>query len=245
LPLLAYSSDARVLFTCGRAGTTTVAALWDVKTGKQPRSLLRSLGQVRIDAAAFRPGGRELLLACDDGRVRLWDVSRDSEIDPDRPLLHPGPVARIAVDAAGERLLSGCRDGTARLWDLRTRTALLPALPHDAEVNAVAFSPDGRTLLTSTLDGALRFWDAASGEPLGATRWHRVTRAVVDFHPDGSRIATSGEDGIVRQWHAPAPPWQGSPEQARLWVEELTGLTLDEQGTVSERSAVASRTGVR
>jgi WD40 repeat protein/tRNA A-37 threonylcarbamoyl transferase component Bud32 len=234
--LLLYSPDGRTLFAGGGWPAGAGAGLWDTATGTCLRPLLASLGRTLVHRAAFLPDGRRLVLACDDGRVRLWDAEADAEIDPDRPLVHAGAVTAVACDGAGERVLAGCRDGTARLWDLRTRLPLFPPMRQEAQVSTVAFSPDGRTLLTGSADGAARFWDAASGQMLGPTRWARGALHGVAYHPDGGRIAGGGETATVYQWHVPAPPLEGSPERIRLWAEGLSGLALEEDGAVSELS---------
>jgi WD40 repeat protein len=234
---MAYSPDGGTLFACGRDYSGAGAGLWDVATGACLRPLLASLGRVRVHRGAFHPDGHRLALACDDGKVRLWDVESDTEIDADRPLSHAGAVTAVAFDRGGERLLAGCRDGTARLWDVRARAPLLPPMRQEAQVSTVAFSPDGSILLTGSADGAARFWDASSAQLLGPTRWARGSLRCVAFHPDGQRIAGGGELGILYQWHVPAPSLQGSPQRIRLWAEALSGLALDEEGAVSALSA--------
>jgi WD40 repeat protein len=231
--VVAYSADGRTLFSCGRTDLPGGGALWDVATGRLARTLLKPLGPVRVRRASFHAGGG-LLLACDDGRARFWDVRTDREIDPTRSLAHPGAVTALAFDAGGRRLLTGCRDGTARLWGLAGTAQLPQPLRHEAEVSAVAFSPDGRTLLTGCLDGGARFWDAATGQPLGPTLWHRGGVRAVTFDPSGRGAAVATEDGTVAQWHVPAPPLAGSPEQIQVWAETLSGLELDDQGSVQE-----------
>jgi WD40 repeat protein len=238
--VVAYSPDGRNLFSCGRTDLPGDGALWDVATGRLVRKLLEPLGHIRVRRATFHAGGG-LLLACDDGRARLWDVRTDCEIDPGHSLVHPGAVTAAAFDGAGGRALTGCRDGTARLWSLAGRAPLLPPLRHEAEVSAVAFSPDGKTLLTGCLDGGVRFWDAGSGQPLGPTLWHRGGVRAVAFDPGGRRAAASTEDGTVTQWHVPAPPVEGSPDRIRLWAETLSGLELDDQGAVQELAVEALR----
>jgi WD40 repeat protein len=234
---VAYSPDGRMLFSCGGPLERDGAALWDVATGRRLRPLMRSLAGVRIRQAAFHPGGRELLLACDDGRARVWDVEADVEVLADRPLEHTSAVETCAFDSEGGRVLTGCRDGTVRLWDVQGRRPLLEPLRHEGQVAAAAFSPDGRTMLTGSLDGTARFWDTDSGQPLGATLLHSDGVLGVAFRSDGRRAASAGKDQAVRQWHPPAPPRQGNPVQVRLWAEVLAGLRLDEQGAVLALSA--------
>jgi WD40 repeat protein/predicted Ser/Thr protein kinase len=232
---VAYSPDGRTVFVWSKSGEQGGALLWNVATEEKPRSLLSSL-PTRVHRAAFLPDGRALVLACEDGRVRVWDVALDREIDPDRPLMHAGAVRAVTVAPDG-RLLSGCRDGTAMLWDVAARRPLLEPLRHEAGVSAVAFSPDGKTLLTGDLAGGVRFWDAASGMQLGPTLHHTGAIAAVAFHPDGRRIAAGGTGSVVQQWLVPAPPLEGDPEQIRLRVEAATGMRLDEHGAVHALSA--------
>jgi WD40 repeat protein len=241
---LALGPDGRTVFSCGRTDEPGGGALWGAATGDRVRPLLATLGRVRVRRAAFHPGGA-LLLACDDGRVRLWDVSTDTERTPDRPLTHPGAVTALVCERSGARVLTGCRDGTAWLWDLEKREPLLAPLRHEAEVSAVAFSPACRTLLTGSLDGAARFWDAGSGQPLGPTLWHDGPVRAVAYRPDGSRVAAAGQGGRVYQWHVPAAPLDGTPEQVRSWAEALTGLRLDEQGAAHKPPVVNPRPDVQ
>jgi WD40 repeat protein len=236
--IVVYSPDGRRLFACGnRPGQEQGGALWDVATGRRLRPLLGSLGPLVVRQATFDPGGRVLLLACSDGKARIWDTEADVEVDSDRPLVHTAAVTACAFDPEGRRVLTGCQDGTARLWDVEARRLLVEPLRHDAEVSAVAFSPDGRTLLTASLDGTARFWDPGSGKLLGPALGHGDSVRAIAFDRAGRRAATGGRDGTVRQWRLPPPPVAGSLEQVRLWVEVLAGKELDSEGAVHDLSA--------
>src|SRR5207253_946189 len=73
---LAFSTDGRLLMS-GGSSLQQGAVLWDVATGRRVRALLGSLKGGRLARSLFRASGRELLLACDDGRARLWNVEAD------------------------------------------------------------------------------------------------------------------------------------------------------------------------
>jgi WD40 repeat protein len=231
---IAYSSDGRTLFSCCGTDRNGEAALWDVATGRRLQALavLKALHGSRVTKALFHPDGQALLLACTDGRARLWDLAMDSEINPERPMAHTSAVTACAFDAQGRRALTGCRDGTVHLWDVSTRRSLLEPLRHPAQLSAVAFSPDGATLLTSSLDGTARFWDAVTGKPLAAPLRQPGGIMTLAFRPDGLRVVTTGRDATLRQWLTPPSPLDGDPELLRLWVEVQCGLELDPQGAV-------------
>jgi WD40 repeat protein len=122
-------------------------------------------------------------------------------------------------------------DGTVRLWEVPGGRPLLPPLFHDGWVRSVAFSPDGKTLVTGCDDGTARLWGADDGAALGAVLQHRGPVNRVAFHPDGKTVLTASSDGTARLW-TPPPPVLGDPAHVAVWVQVLTGMELDAEGTV-------------
>jgi WD40 repeat protein len=53
----------------------------------------------------------------------------------------------------------------------------------------------------------------------------------VAFSPDGKTVLTASSDGTARLW-TPPPPVRGAPAHVALWVQVLTGMELDAEGTV-------------
>jgi len=81
---LSFSPDGRVLATGASDGSLR---LWDVRTGRELATELRSLGQV--EDVAFSPDGMTIATSSSDGTVRLWDGHIIE------------PVVTVATDAAG------------------------------------------------------------------------------------------------------------------------------------------------
>ncbi|SIO63115.1 Serine/threonine protein kinase [Singulisphaera sp. GP187] len=236
LPLagVVYRPDSTQLLTWDAQPRSTL--LWDVADLQSARPLIRSLDSP-IRRAVFSPDGTTLLLACQDGTARLWDVARDREIVPERRPDHGYPVTAVAFDPAGPRIVTGCQAGSLGLWDLAKGTLLRDIRGNADEVTSLSFSPDGRSLLTASHDGTARFWDVESGQQLGPPLHHTDAVLSAIFHPDGRSVVTGTKDGMVQRWLVPLPPVKGTADQVRLAVEGQTGMEMDDQGAIHTTSA--------
>ena len=70
-----------------------------------------------------------------------------------------------------------------------------------------------------------------SGRPVGPSLPQRGSVLALAFDPSGRMLAAAGEDGTCRIWAVPDPA-VGTAGEVRKWVESLTGLELDNEGTI-------------
>jgi WD40 repeat protein len=101
------------------------------------------------------------------------------------------------------------------------------------EIVVLAFSPDGKMILRASRDGTARFLDAESGRQLGPLLHHTDAVLCAAFHPDRQSVVTGTRDGMVQRWRVPPPPMSGGIAEIRRWVQERTGMELDDQGAVT------------
>jgi WD40 repeat protein len=164
--------------------------------GQQPRAILRAKGGPVHDVA-FRPDGKTLAAACQDGTVELWEVLTAGRRAALRG--HTDAVRCVACRGDGKLLASGSSDKTVRLWDVTTGKAKAVLRGHEFTVSCVAFSPDGRLLASAASDRVV-LWDVDSGKEQASFRG--LAAQAVAFAPDGKALACCG-GSTVRLWEVP------------------------------------------
>jgi WD40 repeat protein len=197
--------------TCGlqsRVGTLnedniTELCLWDTATGKRRHTLLRRPSDainrpLREYLAAFSPDGRRLVVAGDDGLLRIFDPAKGVLLRE----LHGdvGEVLAIQFHPDGRTLMTAGHDGTVRLWDM---VGPEDEMHHGVwrRISGLAASPDGRHLLLARrFDSAALLIDRHERRSM-TLGGHSSYIDFVDFSGDGTKaLTTSGNRVFV--WDA-------------------------------------------
>jgi WD40 repeat protein len=253
---VAFSPDGKTL----AARTEQALKLWDVATGKEPRTLeQRPLWDMGVNSAlAFSPDGRTL--ATVGGRhVQLWDPVAGKRLTPFRWLGFIPTSLAFAPD--GKTLVTDDRAAHC-VWlialavDSQPRTLSCPITPFK-----IAFSPDGTQLAAASVSGAVWTWEAATGRT-SLTRLDAAVplRALPSLpgnsgpaSPDGRTLAVgqrqllddptavqlcdprTGQERVTLHGHASAV------RAAAFAPDGLTLATADEGGTIKLWSAAPYR----
>jgi tRNA A-37 threonylcarbamoyl transferase component Bud32 len=154
-----------------------------------------------ISALSFTLSGQQVLSACLDGEVRLWDLATGTC----RVLLDgPGPpVWTVCMAQDGRHAFVAGGDRTVRTFDLETgREVRCVPLVLAAEVDTIAMTRDGQYALVCGSDRRLRLWDLQLGRETcclevdpGEAGFHGLT-----FSADGRKMACGSRAGWVRLW---------------------------------------------
>ncbi|MEV4351832.1 WD40 repeat domain-containing protein [Actinoplanes sp. NPDC049596] len=186
-----------------------VIKLWD-ETGRTPPSTAPVSGgdlafgpDGNVGDLDFGLGGR-LVLAADDGTVRVWDVGGTAPPVVIRQSAESFPGS-VAVSPDGRRIAVG-GFGKVSVWPAGGRGAPEEYRGPEFYYDSVAFSPDGRRLAAGTQERTVRIWDGADYTHGLALRGHRGAVRALAFSPDGRRLMSGSDDKTVRVWDTTAVP---------------------------------------
>lgn len=198
----AVSPDGRLIATGSRSGKVALVG----GDGVRISTVLSGATDV-IESLGFRPDGKVLAAASDDGRVHVWDLR-----DPSAPAVLPaldsgGLAASIAFSPDGRLLAAAGVDKKVHLWNIGDAAhprALGTLGGFDNYAWSVAFSPDSKTLAAGGADDTIRLWDVT--DPLAARPLGRPLTGPTHyvyglaFDPAGTVLAAAGGDGSVWTW---------------------------------------------
>ncbi|MFV2067393.1 MAG: protein kinase [Pirellulales bacterium] len=152
-----------------------------------------------IFSLSFTPDGTQVVAACGDSKVRVWDAASGDVL---AELDHLAPVRAVAVSHDGKFIASGDSGGNVKLWDAATwepQPTLEKTLPG---VQCIAFAPDGKSLATASgpFFGDLgpvevKLWDLDSRRSRNLEGLDSMVHCLA-FSPDGKTLATSGAKGF-------------------------------------------------
>jgi len=219
-----FTQDGKGSFASCFSGTGKILVL-DPTTGQGVGDPIADPGTLLC--IALSPD-HQLILTGSTSGARLWDrterrwLARWDEMH--------GWTTEVCFYPGGQRALL-VSDGFGHVLDLSSKQIIGPPAFHpDGGIRHVAFVPDGRSILVNGRDGTARLWDVNTGRQLGPPLGREGIKAIA-VSPNGQFLAVGGTDGRVAIWE-PALPLSGSSKMIRAEIEQLTGMTLDEQGVI-------------
>jgi WD40 repeat protein len=163
----------------------------------------------RVTTFDLSENGERLLTGCDDGTIRIWDLTQGEELlslsvggssvfpswSPDETLIHSLSVRVEETQEAEEDVVYY----SLQIWD-STSGELRFSQDLDSDFwltrfNWLPWSPDGTRFVTAHEDGTARIWDAISGDVLHILSGHEGAVSEAAWSPAGDTIVTTGALG--------------------------------------------------
>jgi hypothetical protein len=180
--------------------TAWALKLWEPASGRLVRDFT-SLDQP-VRGIAFSPEGERLAIACQDGTVRVLDVSTGHERL--KLAAHAEPVRTVAWAPDGLSIASAGQDTKVCVWNAATAEKTCTFAGHAGHVLHVAFSPESKRVVSTAIgsDNTARVWDAATGHELARYRGVDAPLRASVFSHDGGSVFTVGQDPHCHVWDA-------------------------------------------
>ncbi|MFK7787562.1 MAG: WD40 repeat domain-containing protein [Crocinitomicaceae bacterium] len=182
------------LFTTG--DDMTVRS-WDMESGE----LKRMWGpfENETDTCAIDIDRERLILGCDDGIIRIFDLNDGtpiSQIDA-----HTSAIKKVTVDPTNGDILSAAYDQKIAIWNAQSFECVRVLDPCIAKwERSFTWSCDGKRVYAGTFDGTVVIWDSENGslvKEIGITDT-TGNACFNDISCVGNRILLVSDDGIVR-----------------------------------------------
>jgi WD40 repeat protein len=181
-------------------GKTLAAAVFS-KLHLFNTTTLKEVGSMKLDAGVrevvYSPDGRTLAVVEAGDRLRLWDLTHNKEIPPERPP-QQAPAGKNPAFSPNGRLVAAYSptERAVVLFEASTAERIGPVIRNLDQVRHIAFAPDGRSLAVSTGEKTLRVWQIDTGAELYRFDAGEATGPIA-FSPDGKTLASAQAAGVL------------------------------------------------
>jgi RNA polymerase sigma factor (sigma-70 family) len=175
--------------------------LVDLGTGKELRQLIAA-GEPPFGAAlgirsvTFSPDGKKLAARGGDGYLRVWEVTRGTELRRWwNVVTHP---QALSFSPDSKTLAVSC-GGAIRLLDVASGKEVGVPLENGSMLSPVAFSKDGRTAVTLGHSTVL-LWDSATGRLRHRLAGHKERALILGVAVVGNTLYSWADDKTPLVW---------------------------------------------
>lgn len=174
---------------CGRLHEWNFASL-------RPKLSLDSCGGGVVHCLAVSADRTRVALGCEDGSVRIFDISADSMLYMRSLACRGSSVLSVAWAPDGSMLVSGDAAGIIRVFScdaFHNEHRITLDDSNAVQVNALVVLPDN-TIVSGSSDGKVQFWDGAFGTLLQNVRQHTAAVLTLTASASGDAVFASGVD---------------------------------------------------
>jgi len=185
---------------------------------------------------------KRLLSGGADGQVRVWAISKGTQVMIASMKEHKGPVYAISIKADDTECVSASADGSCITWSLTDQAPFvrINALFAANFFKSVAYHPDEAQLLTCGTDRKITYWDVQNMNAIRIIDGSE-TADVNSLHvnKDGRFFVSGGADKCVNVWdydegskHYEGVGHSGVVNTVRISPDEKTIISVGTEGGI-------------
>ena len=188
----------------------------DARTGHFEFSLPAHNGHTKC--IAFDASGRRMVTGGGDNRVRVWDLSHDTQ-QPSRSITWGAVVSAIAFDPKKDEMALAMqkhpnKKHAIEIREVKSHRFVREMVGHTDWPTCVAYSSDESLLVSGSLDKTVRIWDTSTGSESTLLAGHQEPVVGVSFLPNSPHVVSVDSEGVVVVWNV------GSKSIDRSWKTE-------------------------
>mmetsp|Transcript_86998 Transcript_86998/g.130450 ORF Transcript_86998/g.130450 Transcript_86998/m.130450 type:complete len:318 (-) Transcript_86998:102-1055(-) len=202
-----FSPNSQFLATGGKEGKLRIFDLVKAIQYKTTTPTMEAPQEAPITKLVWTSDPTQLLCACANGKIYLWDVVGSS-------LLHTFDTNQkdeirdleLTVTTGGQTVITAAAGTKVYFFDWATRQLLkeYPMPIHFRDEGGASLHPSGTKFVAGGSDLWVRVFDFATGKELECHKGHHGPIRCLRYAPDGKLYATGSEDGTIRLWKTDA-----------------------------------------
>jgi len=221
-----------VVLTTSASTETSVAHLWDIRTG----TLLVSYKNCACAPHAFCLIGSDFFASVQAGKsaVHIWDWRKDQ---PQVKCTGPEKIHALAATSDGVFLVGGGSSGKLYAWEIASGELLRTFDAHYKAVTTLCFTDDGSVLVSGGEDGLVNVWlmtelvdqtlsrNQRTVSPLHSWSDHtlQITGLFIGAGGISARLLSCSMDRTCRIWHIPS----GTQLACIAFPSAVTSVAMD------------------
>ncbi|CAG8632974.1 6591_t:CDS:10 [Acaulospora morrowiae] len=183
-------------------GKIFLATLKDVQIIKDERSVYSVSVPSPPGAIALNPAGTEIVVGCEDTKVRIYKVKGDELEEENEQLTgNKGAITAITYSPDGSLLAVGDSQGKILAYDAKSKKNKdFYWNLHNARINSIAWSPDSLHAVSGSLDTNIYIWSVEKPmKSIAIKGAHQINVNGVSFR-DNNTVVSVGQDACVKSW---------------------------------------------
>ncbi|XP_071968734.1 cilia- and flagella-associated protein 52 [Engystomops pustulosus] len=153
-----------------------------------------------VTAIAATSDCRRIVSGGGDGRVRLWEIGKESQRLVESMKEHKSAVSCIKLKSNNRECVTASSDGTCIIWDLE-RFIRKQMVLSNTLFRCVCYHPEEFQIITSGTDRKIGYWEVFDGSAIRGLDGS-LSGAIngMDISDSGSHFVTGGDDKLVKVW---------------------------------------------